>query len=421
MKKNTRIYIKDRRLLLTVIFSFVFSLNLFSQDLNMATDTTPVKKRAWNEINLGFTTARIGIGFIHEYAAYKQNETGKAQMDSAGVVLKDEFKFRDFRFFANGRFKGKREVIWKAAIMFDGVNRAWTFRETGLQIDLPELKSKVFVGRMKEGYSLNKVQNGYSTWGNERQMSLDLIPIMTDGIRWYGYLPKPKLFWSMGAFSDVIYENSRFATWDWQYSGRIGWRPIFTDNVSPLLHLGINFRYARPDDGKFRVRSKPESNPAPYFIDTGIFGSDHSSSIGGEAYYRKGPFMLGSEINWHYFHSAQAGNPTYPGGDFVLSYFLTGETRPYLSDNSVFYFIKPEKSLFKGGAGAWELVLHYSFFNTNKGLLPGGDLWKITPMINWYVNKSVRIEFVYGYGVLDRFNLKGATQFFQTRFQFVLM
>jgi phosphate-selective porin OprO/OprP len=404
-----------------LLIIYLIPIKIYAQDSKITPDTSLEKKNDWNEFNLKVTTVRIGIALIHEYAGYKQDETGKTQMDSANVVLKSQFKFRDFRFFANGRLKAKRTVIWKVAAMFDGITQAWTFRETGLLIGVPELKGNIFIGRSKEGYSLNKVQNGYSTWGNERQMSLDLIPIMTDGIRYYGYLPKSRLFWSLGAFTDVIYKRSRFSIWDWQYSGRAGWRPIFTNGTDELLHLGINFRYARPDSGKIVVRSKPESNPAPYFINTGTFESDRSTAIGGEAYYRKGPFMLGTEINLYSFHSMQAGNPKYPGGDFVLTYLFTGETRPYLSDNSAFFFVEPKKPLFNGGLGAWEFVLRYSFFNLNKGLMPGGNFWKITPMINWYVTKNIRIEFVYGYGVLDRFNLKGATQFFQTRFQFQIM
>jgi phosphate-selective porin OprO/OprP len=68
--------------------------------------------------------------------------------------------------------------------MYDGAENDLTFRETGLLIGLPELSGNVFIGRSKEGYSLIKAQNGYSTWVNERQMWLDNIPIMTDGIRW---------------------------------------------------------------------------------------------------------------------------------------------------------------------------------------------------------------------------------------------
>ena len=38
-------------------------------------------------------------------------------------------------------------------------------------------------------------------------------------------------------------------------------------------------------------------------------------------------------------------------------------------------------------------------------------------MVNWHMSDNVRLEFVYGYGSLNRFDLVGKTQFFQTRIQ----
>ncbi|WP_263365768.1 hypothetical protein [Edaphobacter bradus] len=38
-------------------------------------------------------------------------------------------------------------------------------------------------------------------------------------------------------------------------------------------------------------------------------------------------------------------------------------------------------------------------------------------MVNWYLTDYLRLEAAYGIGHLDRFNLKGNTQFFQTRLQ----
>ena len=38
-------------------------------------------------------------------------------------------------------------------------------------------------------------------------------------------------------------------------------------------------------------------------------------------------------------------------------------------------------------------------------------------MVNWHLSDNLRLEFGYGYGVLDRFDLKGKTQFFQMRLQ----
>jgi hypothetical protein len=47
----------------------------------------------------------------------------------------------------------------------------------------------------------------------------------------------------------------------------------------------------------------------------------------------------------------------------------------------------------------------------------GVTFGRITPMVNWDLSQNVRLEAGYGYGQLDRFNLKGNTQFSQTRLQ----
>jgi hypothetical protein len=39
-------------------------------------------------------------------------------------------------------------------------------------------------------------------------------------------------------------------------------------------------------------------------------------------------------------------------------------------------------------------------------------------MVNWHLADFLRLEFIYGVGKLDRFDLEGTTQFFQSRFQF---
>ena len=62
-------------------------------------------------------------------------------------------------------------------------------------------------------------------------------------------------------------------------------------------------------------------------------------------------------------------------------------------------------------------MLRFSYSDYNDTGVSGGTLWRVTPMVNWYLTDNARLEFAYGYGVLDRFALKGATQFFQSRLQ----
>jgi phosphate-selective porin OprO/OprP len=62
-------------------------------------------------------------------------------------------------------------------------------------------------------------------------------------------------------------------------------------------------------------------------------------------------------------------------------------------------------------------VLHAAYSDFDDGTFTGGKYFRVTPMANWHMSDNLRLEFTYGYGVLDRFALKGGTQFFQFRMQ----
>ena len=79
--------------------------------------------------------------------------------------------------------------------------------------------------------------------------------------------------------------------------------------------------------------------------------------------------------------------------------------------------MSPGKTVFEGGPGAWEAVLNFSYADFDSGSFTGGKIWRVTPMVSWYLHDNIRLEFAYGYGVLDRFGLNGNTQFFQFRLQ----
>ena len=111
----------------------------------------------WNEYEGPFFTIRFGGGVLYDYAAYSQDEGSRQHFD-----LTPAGKFRDARVLLKGRLTFKRPVTWSAGIMYDGATGAWLFRETGIMIAVPELWGHLFVGRTKEGFSLNKVMAGYA-------------------------------------------------------------------------------------------------------------------------------------------------------------------------------------------------------------------------------------------------------------------
>jgi phosphate-selective porin OprO/OprP len=362
-------------------------------------------------------TARIGGTFLYDYAAYDQDDDSKTQMS-----LNPQSKVRDSRFYIGGAFPKIPGLRYSFAYMYDGANNDWFFRTTGLQYEVPKLHGRFFLGRQKEGYSTSKVMTGTDGWGMERSTSNDaFLPILADGLKWTGNSPDGRLVYNLGYYMDELSNKESFNKNDSQFISRAVWLPFLLSNPEQVLHLAVGYRYGKSNDGFLQYRSKPEANPAQdYAIDTGKFAAQHSDMAMVEAYYRPGPLMFGMEYIFNQVASRETGDPFFHGGEVFVAYTPTGEVRPYNTKGGYFGRISPNRTVFEGGPGAWELVLRYSYTDLDSKSIQGGKFWRITPGVNWHMNDNVRLEFFYGYGMLDRFNTEGATHFFQTRIQFQL-
>ncbi len=369
---------------------------------------------SWHEYQGRYFTMRFGAGLLLEVDAFAQDKESKQQ-----IALEPGYKLRDFRFILGGKFpKFKRTVTWCAGIMYDDPTHSWLVRQTGIMIAMPELWGNFFIGRAKEGFSLNKVMVGYDGWTMERfTMSDASIPLLADGIKWLGYSPKHGFLWNLGYFNDVFSKGQSFSSYSHQEVVRLVWLPIHSEEAGTLFHMGADLRWGRPADGQLRLKSRPEAFAAPFFLDTGTFPASRTSMAGYEVYYRRRSWLIGSEYYFQNVTSKSEGDPQFQGGDVVTTWLITGETRMYNTVGGYFTAISPKKSVFARGPGAWELVLRYSHTDLNSGKVQGGKFGRITPMVNWYLSDNVRLEMAYGYGHLDRFDLKGNTQFFQTRIQ----
>jgi phosphate-selective porin OprO/OprP len=371
----------------------------------------------WNEYDGKYSTLRLGYALLVDFVTYAQNEASKEQVTlSPGVGL------RDFRFVLNGKLKTKRPISWVFGYMYDRSDESWRIRQTGIDIGFPEVYGHLFIGRVKEGYSMIKLMAGPTNVTMERTPVLDFIPILADGAKWMGYFPKPRVFFSLGWFSDEVFggEEEKFATYDSQVVGRVTWLPILSEAKNKVLHVGVMGRSGKPDEGSLQVRARPEDNMAPYFVDTGKFAADHVRTTGFEAFYRKGSWYFGGEYNWQRVDAADGQQPTFHGGNAIAAWLITGETRAYNLQGAYFHPVSPRRTVFEGGPGAWEAVLNLSYLDLDSGSFRGGKLTRLTPMVNWHLSDNFRLEFAYGYSVLERFDLKGRTQFFQARIQMTL-
>jgi phosphate-selective porin OprO and OprP len=369
----------------------------------------------WNHYDGDFFHIRLGAGYLYEGAAYSQNAASEAQF-----ALTPETKVRDARVVIKGGFKSKRPVTFSIGILYDTPTHSLLVRETGVMFTVPEIWGYIFVGRTKEGFSLNKVMVGYAGWTMERtEISDATIPILADGVKWLGYLAEKHILWNLGFYGDWLSEGQTFSTYEHQVVGRFAWVP--KENEQTILHFGVSARQGKVEDGQLQLRSKPEAFPAPYFIDAGKFPADSTKMAGFEAYYRPRSLLVGGEYFLQSVNSPQEDDPFFNGGNAVVSWLPTGEIRPYNTRGGFFEQISPLRPVFQGGPGAWELVANFSYINLDSRSLNGGKFWRLTPMVNWHMSDNVRLEFAYGYGSLNRFGIAGGvTQFFQARIQLQL-
>jgi phosphate-selective porin OprO/OprP len=202
-----------------------------------------------------------------------------------------------------------------------------------------------------------------------------------------------------------------------QYASRLAWVSDPSDSATSLLHVGLSARYSRPDEGEIRFRSRPQAFRAPYYLDTGTFAATETYLLGPEIYYRTNRLLTGGEYYLIKADAPDAGDPILHGGEIFVSWLMSRATRPYNEFGGVFGGVAPARSVLDGGHGAWDVFLGLSYTDFDDEQLEGGIFWRLTPGVNWYLTRRVRLELVYGYGKLDRFGLLGTTQFFQNRVQ----
>lgn len=414
--------------LLTVSVVFPSPRLARAQDASTATvDTTleageadaiPPKRQfvKWNQYDGPISTLRWGAHFMYDFSGYAQDDESKQQF-----ALESKQGMRDFRLVFNGKFKTRRGLSWTLGYMYDGAEDEWRFRQTGIQVDLPEISGRVFLGRTKEGYSLIKVTNGAFIWGMERSQTLDaFVPILADGIKYMGYFPRQRVLVNLAAFTDVLSEDQKFSTYDNQLITRVAWQPVLSEEERTASHIAFMARRTEPDEGVIREKSRPGDYQSPFFLDTGSFPADRSQTYGLEGLYRKGPLLVMAEYDWQQDHATSGEKPVFHGGNATVVWIATGETRPYNARGGFIEMISPNRTVFEGGTGAIELGVDMTYNDFDDGTFRGGKFRRLTPFAGWQLSDNFRWTLVYGLGFLDRFGVEGTTQFFQTRFQVLL-
>jgi phosphate-selective porin OprO/OprP len=345
----------------------------------------------------GAMTATPG-GRIHiDTAAFSQDNIDKARhLEQNGV------EFRTARLAVYG---GGFNVI-KYQIEYDFAGRDKVrCKDTYFAItDLPVVQN-IQIGHFKEPYSLDELTSDNYITFMERSTANDVMaPKRHIGVMAFGNTESERATAAIGYFAEkngtdgnIVQSNvmggagTMRATW-------LPWYDEATEGRG-LIHTGMAYSHRNAFDHTFELKYRPESHLA-YENSLTLIDIDTRDEIGAELAGVYGPLSMQAEYYVNYINRTQHVDCKTQGAYVYVSYFLTGESRPYDRKRGVFGRVKPFENFFRvrdeggnvyTGKGAWELKYRYSWLDAYDGGALGfqtcGDH---TMGVNWYLNPYTR-------------------------------
>lgn len=284
--------------------------------------------------------------------------------------------------------------------------------------DLPVLGT-VRIGHFWEPFCLERLTDNRFRTFFEQGLPDHFSRHRNTGVCSYHVAEDESATWAIGAFNaqSDVWGNAIGDDRGRAVTTRVTWLPYYDEPSGGryFTHVGAaySFRTTTGDVAQFRARPEARFGDAdpnvPYFVDTGVFAADSYQMLGLEFAWVRGPLSLQGEYIFVPVADAADSNPHFESFYCYVSYFLTGEHRPYCRSQGVFgrvvpfenFFAASDGRLVRRGSGAWEVAARISHMDLDDGNIQGGRLTDITLGLNWYLNPHTRIATNYIHAFLD--------------------
>jgi phosphate-selective porin OprO and OprP len=348
-------------------------------------------------------------GRMHiDTAAFTQDAVDKARHDEQNGV-----EFRTARLGITGG--GFNVIKYQIEYDFAGKNTV-KCKDTYFAITELPLVQNIQIGHFKEPYSLDELTSDNYITFMERNVANDVIaPKRHFGIMACGKTEAERATYAIGYFAE--YDDDGAAVQDDVMGGaatmRGTWLPWYDEATEGrgLIHTGFSYSYRDPFRDQTIMKYRPESHLASESSLT-LTDITARNEVGAELAAVYGPFSIQTEYYVNYIDRSDNPNCKAQGAYAYVSYFLTGENRPYDRNRGVFGRVKPFENFFRvrdencnvyTGKGAWELKYRYSWFDGYDGGLLG---WQTcgdhTMGVNWYLNPYTRFMFEYIHSAINQ-------------------
>jgi phosphate-selective porin OprO and OprP len=332
-----------------------------------------------------------GVAFIERQGGYDYNNgTGfrRARLGFEGTALKN------FAYRIEVDFAGNAVNLLDAYLQYTKIPKTViTLGQHKAPFGLESNNSDNYNTFLERGMFTNAFGNA----GAERRIGISAA-----------YAPKETLNFQVGVFGDnesIGRSNNAPATLtrtpdeSWGVNGRATWEPIF--DTGKIVHLGLSGFYRtalKSGDVEDAVRLSDRPNirvDNGNIADTGVIsGVRNLRYAGAEGAAVFGPFTAAAEAGRIWLNRTTAADEHFTGYYGYVSYFLTGETRPFKGGN--FDRVRPFTEVGKDGLGAFEVALRYDHLdlaNTPVLARAGNEARSVTLGLNWYFNPFAKLMF----------------------------
>lgn len=322
-----------------------------------------------------------------------------------GYRFEDGVAFRRARINIQGRLH--RNIVFRTEYDFRGGDAEFT--DVYAELQNVAIVGHVRVGHFKQPFGLEQNTLAPNRTFVARGLATNAFtPNRETGLMlWDNALENDRLFWALSVFRDVDAFGDSNPRQDGKYgfAARMAYLLFEEEDGSFLVHIGGGFLYNNPINDQVNYRTRPGIDVFnDFFGNTGNFVTDDIIRLSAELAVVYHSFAFVGE---YFFVDNDGGDvsgndPTFWGAYAEVSYFLTGERRPYDKSTASFGTIVPHENALEGhgGLGAWQVAARYDFVDLNDDV-NGGEVTTFTLALNWYLNPNAMIRLNYIYADLE--------------------
>jgi phosphate-selective porin OprO/OprP len=306
---------------------------------------------------------------------------GDTAMDNSGT------EFRRVRLFNSGKLYGNI----KYKLQLDVAGGSIAFKDVWMELGELPLSGNLRVGHFKEPLRLEALTSSKYISFMERGLPIAFSPERNTGAMYHTSFGD-RLSIQSGVFCEGdSFGNNKESTNNVNVTSRITY--LAMNNNSKTLHLGASNSIRKNSDHSYGFSSRSGNHLGNKLISVSFEDVEETNILGGEIAYVNNALSVQAEyLQTTIIGATESMLSSYYG---QISYFITGESRPYKSSLDGFGRVNPNSN-YGDGKGAIELVARVS--NMNLTDVNAGTLDNITVGINWYLNPYTRVMMNYVIG-----------------------